>query len=717
MGRVADFVIRFRVAIIAVFAVLTVVGMLGAFTLQINYDMTDYLPAEANSTVAMDEMTDSFNEEMPNATVMTRADSITEALQQKSDIAAIDGVNAVSWLDDSVDLHVPLESLPADTVETYYKDGYALFSVTIESGKELDATNALYDYVGEEGAVTGNAVDQANSQNLAAEQSVSAGMIIGPLLILIMIIATSSWIEPFIYLVAVGVSILLSLGMASMLGELSYVSNSVIPLLQLAVALDYAVFLSAAYTARRRQTSDCKVAMKQAMIDSSKSIFASVLVAVFAFAALVFMDFGIGADMGWALVRGVLASYICVTLLVPALTVVCDKLIQKTTHRRFLPSFKKVGPAVVKSWIPLLAVVAVIAVPCYLAQGNNHFIYGNGESPAESRIAQDIAKIKDVFGDETTLAILVPQGDPAAEAKLAHQIKAMDGVSSVVSYDTQVGVQIPPAYLGSAAENFYSGDWARIVAYTTAGAEGDAAFSLVEDVRATAESYYGEGNVLMCGESANMYDMAQTVTADGERVDLITIVAILVVLALVFRSLIIPVIAVVTIKVAIFINMAIPYFLGSELSYIGYLVVSVVMMGSAIDYGILLIDHYLEERRYLSRKEAMKTALPRAIPAMIVSALILAVAGLALGFASSEPLVKELGMLLGRGAIIAFLISVTLLPALLLLFDPLIPKLSLGVKFASGGGGPRKTNGAHAAATRAVSAAALADAPLLAARD
>lgn len=685
MGRIADFIIRSRKAIIAVFVILAVVGVLGALTLRINYNMADYLPPEANSTMAIDEMENSFGEAMPNATVMLKVDDVIDAQKAKDDLLAIEGVSDVSWLDDAVDIRVPIDTLDADTVETYYKDGFALYSVTVESGSEVATVDALVDYAGEDGAVTGNAVDQANSQNLASEQSMSAGVIIGPLLILIMILATCSWVEPFIYLIAVGVSILLSLGMASMLGDLSYVSQSVIPLLQLAVALDYAVFLSTAYTARRRETKDCKVAMKQAMIDSSKSIFASVLVAIFAFAALIFMDFGIGADMGWALVRGVIASYICVIMLVPALMITCDKLIQKTTHRRFLPSFKAIGHFLVKYRVVALVLVVVLTIPCAIAQANNNFIYGNGEATEGSRIAQDTEKIESVFGDDTTIALLVPRGDVVAEAKLTDKISELPGVKSVMSYVSEVGAEIPPAYLGDAAESFYAGDWARIVVNTTAGSEGDAAFGLVEQVREAADECYGEGTSLMCGESPNMYDMAQTVNADGERVDLITIVAILLVLALVFRSLIIPVIAVVTIKAAIFINMAIPYFLGSELSYIGYLVVSVVMMGSAIDYGILLIDHYLEERRYLPKIEAMKVALPRAIPAMIVSALILAVAGLALGFASSEPLVKALGMLLGRGAIIAFIISVTLLPALLILCDKLIPKLSIGISFYQDG--------------------------------
>lgn len=681
MRYIADFVIRFRKPILVLFAAFIVLGALGVFTLRVNYNMTDYLPPQANSTLAIDAMGESFGEEMPNTTVMLPVESVVEALEYKERIEAIEGVSSVVWLDDSMDLKLPLETQDEDTVETFYKDGFALYTVTIESGEEVSATDAIYALIGDEGAMTGNAVDNANSQKLALEQMISCAAIIAPLLMIVMVLATASWLEPFVYLIPVAISILLSFGMASMLGELCYVSMSVIPILQLAVALDYAVFLSTAYTVRRRETDDASAAMKQALVDSAKPIFASVLVAIFAFAALVFMDFGIGADMGWALVRGVIASYICIVALVPALTIMGDKLLQKTRHRSFMPSFKMLGNALVKARVPVLVIIALIAVPCFFAQSHNYFIYSNGDPTEGTRIARDTDLIGDTFGNETTLALLVPRGDSAAEKALSDEMKQLPGVKSVMSYATAVGNQIPPEYLGSLADTFYSDEYARIIAYTTAGKEGDAAFELVERVRESAAEHYGDGALLMCGESANMYDMMETVNEDGERVDLITVIAILIVLALIFRSLILPVIAVITIKVAIFINMALPYFLGSELSYIGYLVISVVMMGSAIDYGILLIDHYLEARRFSAPLAAMRAALPRAIPAMIVSAAVLAIAGFALAIAATEPLVSALGMLLGRGAIIAFIMSITFLPGLLILCDPLIPRLSFGLNY------------------------------------
>jgi predicted RND superfamily exporter protein len=385
--------------------------------------------------------------------------------------------------------------------------------------------------------------------------------------------------------------------------------------------------------------------------------------------------------MGWGLVRGVIISYVSVITLLPALTVAADKWIQKTHHRRFLPSFTRTSSALVKVRIPALVIIALMVIPSYLGQARNSFIYGSGNAAAGSVIANDTTAIKKVFATDNSLVLLVPRGDSAAEKQLDDQIKDLAGVKSITSYATAVSNQVPPEYLGTVADNFYSKDYARIIITVTTKDEGDAAFRLVKQIRGIASGLYPHHETYLAGQSANMYDMKETVTADNERVDAITIVAIFVILLILFRSLLLPILAIVTIKSAIFINMAIPYFMGTELSFIGYLIVSVIMMGSAIDYGILLLDHYLVERRTQPKIPAMKSALKQAIPAMFVSALILTLAGLTLGITSSNAIVGAMGWLIGRGGVIAFLASITLLPSLLLVFDSLIPKLSLKMIF------------------------------------
>ncbi|MCI1984277.1 MAG: MMPL family transporter [Bifidobacteriaceae bacterium] len=687
MDWIARQVLRFRKTIITIFAVAIAVFGTAALTLQINYDMTQYLPADANSTKALNVMKSSFKKDLPNATVMIPVNGVAQGKEYKDKIAKTTGVEDVMWLDDSVDLTKPVESLDQKTVDSYYKDGHALYQVTVESGDEQKAVSALKALAtnaktGESTvAVVGNAADMASSQKMALSQSSYAMLLLVPIILAILIIATRSWVEPLLYLATIGASIVINLGISSMMGEISFISMAVVPILQLAVALDYAVFLSTAYTAARETTASSVDAMKTAMKKSATSIFASALVGIFAFAALIFMNFKIGPDMGWGLVRGVVVSYVSVITLLPALTVAADKWIQKTHHRRFLPSFTRTSSALVKIRIPALIVIVLMVIPSYLGQARNSFIYGSGDAAAGSTIAVDTAAEKKIFSTDNTLVLLVPRGDPAAEKQLDAAIKPLAGVKSITSYATAVSNQVPPQYLGSLSDNFYSKDYARIIITVTTKSEGDAAFRLVRQVRAAASNLYPGKQTYLAGESANMYDMMNTVTADNKRVDTITVIAIFLILLILFRSLILPLIAIVTIKSAIFINMAIPYFMGTELSFIGYLIVSVIMMGSAIDYGILLLDHYLVERRTMGKIPAMKSALKQAIPAMFVSALILTLAGITLGVTSSNAIVAAMGWLIGRGGIIAFLSSITLLPSLLLVFDPLIPKLSLKLTF------------------------------------
>jgi predicted RND superfamily exporter protein len=681
MDWIASQVLRFRKTIITLFAIAIALFGTAALTLHINYDMTQYLPTDANSTKALNVMKSSFKKNLPNATVMIPVNGVAQGKEYKEKIAATDGVEDVMWLDDSVDLTTPVESLDQKTVENYYKDGKALYQVTVESGDEQKAVSALKELAGGKTAVIGNAADMASSQKMALSQSSYAMLLLVPIIAGILIIATRSWVEPLLYLATIGASIIINLGISSMMGEISFISMAVVPILQLAVALDYAVFLSTAYTAARETTDSSTTAMKIAMKKSATSIFASALVGVFAFAALIAMNFKIGPDMGWGLVRGVIISYVSVITLLPALTVAADKWIQKTHHRRFLPSFTRTSSALVKVRIPALVIIALMVIPSYLGQARNSFIYGSGNAAAGSVIANDTTAIKKVFATDNSLVLLVPRGDSAAEKQLDDQIKDLAGVKSITSYATAVSNQVPPEYLGTVADNFYSKDYARIIITVTTKDEGDAAFRLVKQIRGIASGLYPHHETYLAGQSANMYDMKETVTADNERVDAITIVAIFVILLILFRSLLLPILAIVTIKSAIFINMAIPYFMGTELSFIGYLIVSVIMMGSAIDYGILLLDHYLVERRTQPKIPAMKSALKQAIPAMFVSALILTLAGLTLGITSSNAIVGAMGWLIGRGGVIAFLASITLLPSLLLVFDSLIPKLSLKMIF------------------------------------
>ncbi|MFV0467196.1 MAG: efflux RND transporter permease subunit [Lachnospiraceae bacterium] len=681
MDKIVDFIIRFKKSIIITFFIILTVFGFAALKVEINYNMIDYLPEEVNSTDALNILDDNFSNGIANAFVMIPNVTLMEAAEEKEKLTAIEGVEDVLWMDDVLDLTTPIAMLDQDTVESYYKDGNALYTLTIQDGMEKEAVAGIYELIGEDGSLIGSAAMSAFSQSMALSTSVKAIVVLGVLILLILILTTKSWIEPLLYFFTIGTAIVINLGMSIFSGEMSFVTLSVTPILQLAVSLDYAVFLSHSFEANRDKTSDVNEAMKLAMKDSFKSIFGSAATTFFGFIALMFMDFKIGPDMGVSLVRGVVISYLCVMIFLPAVILCIYKLLDRTKHKSLLPDFHTAGKVLVKMRMPILILVLLLAFPVFLAQKNNEFLYGTGEAEPDSRIGLDEEKIEAVFDNLNTMVVLVPTGDSTSEMQLCEDLEALPYVKTVTSYVTMVSNKIPEEFLSEEiVSNFYSEDYARIIVGTTLDTEGQAAFDGMEEIRQTAAQYYGD-EVYAVGETANMYDMMVTVQRDNQVVNMITLVTIFLVLLLQFKSLILPVILIFTIKVAIWINMSVPYFTGEQMSYIGYLVVSAVMMGATIDYAILLTDRYMKERQQKPPLKAMRDTITDCIKSMLVSALTMTFAGFSLGMISNEEIIQVLGILIGRGGAVAFILTLTLLPSVLLVFDRWIPYLSLGAKF------------------------------------
>ncbi|WP_246206736.1 efflux RND transporter permease subunit [Virgibacillus ihumii] len=647
--------------------------------------MVDYLPDDAPSMQAMDLMEKEFDTPIANARVMVRDVSITEALAYKEKLKAIEGVTGVTWLDDVIDLKKPIEMADQNTVETYYTDDIALFSITIRDGAEVETTDQIYNLIGEENAISGEAVDTAVSQKMAGQESLNAALLLIPIIIIILVLSTNSWVEPVFFLTAIGISVVINLGTNIFIGEISYVTQSVAPILQLAVSLDYAIFLLHSFQDYRKQVSDPKEAMRLAIKQSFPAIAASASTTFFGFIALTFMDFGIGADLGVNLVKGIALSFISVIVFLPALTLMFYKWIDRTQHKPLVPNFKNIGKWVMKFRIPSLLLVLVLIVPAFLAQSQTTFIYGTGEHPESTRAGADAAAIQEEFGQNTPMVLLVPKGDMAKEEELVQHLKELPNVSSVISYVSTVGSAIPPGYLEEAAtEPFYSENYTRITLNTETGSEGEKAFSLIEDVRDTAESYYNQVHLL--GESVTLYDIKNIVEEDNTVVNLLTVITIAIVLFVTFRSISIPVVLLLTIQSAVWLNLSVPYFANQSLVYVGYLIISTVQLAATVDYGILFTEYYTKLRQEMPAMKAIKKTIDDKVFAIFISASILSSVGFILSLTSSNPIVSSIGLLLGRGALLAFLMVVFVLPAMLVLFDRVIEKTTLKANFYKGKG-------------------------------
>ena len=670
MNWLSEFVDRHKKSIIITFVAVSLVGVLLFLLTPVNYNMMDYLPEDANSTKALNLMQKEFDQPLPNLNVMVENVSLTQALKIKEQIANSDYVKEVLWLDDTVNLQTPLQVQDTATVETYYKDGNALYMVSVEDGQERTAIASIRNAIGD-CKVSGSAADQATSQDMAVSEAMKAIILIIPVTILILILVTESWIEPQFYLLNIGTPVLINLGANFFRGEISFVTLAAAPVLQIAVSLDYAIFLSHSFDKYKKQGLKPKAAMSLAMTESVSSIGASMLTTLFGFVALLFMNFKIGADMGISLVVGILISFISVMMFFPALLLCGNKLIEKTKHRRLTPTFQNIGKCISKIRIPIFCIILVLMVPAFLGQSHNSYFYGSSEKTIEGSEAWDIEQ---EFGVTNSAVLLVPKGDSAKETEMCDALNNLDHITSVTSYSTMVSNKIPTIYLDSSVvKQFYSDNYARIILSSDCAYEGDEAFAMVESVQETADKYYPDSWYL-CGQSANMYDIKTCVQHDNTIVTIITIVSIYLILLIMTRNWLMPIFLILTIECSIWLNMCIPYFTGSSLSYLGYLIISTVQMGATIDYAILLTNTYLANRKTMQKKQAMIKALGDVFGSILISAATLSLSGFCLNWSSSNEVVKVLGGLICRGAILAILMVVLLLPTFLLIIDSLIPR-------------------------------------------
>ena len=668
-------VVRRRRRVLALYAAAAVLCALLSLLVSVNYDINDYLPPDAPSTVAIDVMEEAFGGGIPNVRAMVRDVTVPEALAYKQQIARVEGVTAVTWLDDVADVTVPLEMQDPDTVAAYYKDGAALFTITVSDDQRAEAVAAIDSLLGDAGALTGSAVSTAAATNSTVVEVAKIAAIAVLYVVFILALTTASWAEPALIMVGMGAAILINNGTNLIFGEISFVTSAAGSILQLAVSLDYSVFLIHRFAEVRAARpgaapGDCMV---EALTKSASSILSSGLTTVIGFAALVLMQFQIGPDLGLALAKGVAFSLLTVFTFVPALVVTALPWMDKTHHKPLLPSFTGFGRLVSRIMLPMVAVLAVIMVPSYLASNANAYYYGAGHMfAADTEVGRDTEAIEAVFGQSDTYVLLVPAGDTATQSELSAALRALPQVTGIISYVDTAGSEIPPGFLDDATlAQLVSGGTTRMVLSVAADYEGDAAFALVEQVRAIAQQYYPDSWYL-AGQGVSTYDLMDTITGDMAMVNFVAIAAVFLVLLVLERSLILPIVLVLCIETAIWFNLALPYFTGTVVFYIAYLIISSVQLGATVDYAILFSDRYREYRETLDKKPAIVATVATVTTSVLTTGSGLAVVGFLMGAISSNQLLAQLGNFLGVGSLASLTIVLLALPGILYLIDPLI---------------------------------------------
>ena len=671
--------------IIIVFMILTVICIGLSTLVGVNYNLADYLPEDAPSTNALNVMEEEYSQPIPNMRVVIYDVSIPDALEYKEKIKKAEGVKEVTWLDDSIDIYQPLELAEQDTVETWYKNSDALFSVTVSSDdtEKKAAVDAIREIIGDDNAMSGTAVTDVFSPVHTSQEIQKIMLIALPIVFIILLLTTTSWFEPVLFMITIGVAIMLNRGTNLIFGEISFVTNAAGSVLQLAVSMNYSIFLLHRFAENRQYGGNVRDAMVKAVKQSMGSVLSSGLTTVTGFAALILMRFRIGPDMGYVMAKAIVFSLICVLCFLPALAISTYKMIDKTRHRAFWPDFQKLAKVVLKVRIPALTLAVLLLIPCYIVQGKNDFLYGSSRvySTNETQMGRDLLAIEDEYGPSNPLVILVPKGDISKEQQLNDELKANPDVTSIISYVNTVGASIPEDFVPEESlSQLYSQHYSRFVVSLDTEEVEDGWADKVDELHTICEKYYGD-EAMIAGDLASTEDLKDTITVDNTRVNILAILFVFVILVLNFKSISIPVILTLVIELSIWINLSVPYLQSTTLHYIGYLIISSVQLGATIDYAILLTGRYMDERKTKKRKDAAIESIRVCVLSLFTSAIILTIAGSVLGAISTNLVLSQLGILVGRGAVISFILVLFVLPALLMIFDRLIEKTTAKTSF------------------------------------
>ena len=671
------FIIERSRAIEIVFVIAVLLSMLAAPFVNINYDLTRYLPDTVQSKAGLDLMEEKFG--YPGTgRVMIEDVTLYEAKQYKDKLEKVDGVDQIMWLDTGTDVFSSDAFINFNSIDDYYKDGSAVMDIVFEKGdtsrKTSRAIDAMQEITGEKGHYVGMAVQNKSlAENVTKEMKLI--LTLGVLMIFIILcLTTNSWFEPVLYLIVMGVAILINKGTNIFLGEISFLTNSVSAVLQLAVSMDYSIFLIHAFTREKNKGLDQMTALTNAINEALNSIFASSLTTIVGFIVLAFMKFNIGFDMGIVLAKGIIFSLLTVVFFMPAMILRLTPMIEKTGHRSFMPGFDKLSRGIYRIRYGVLIFVAIFVIPAYTAQNMNRFLFGNDAVGASegTKVYDDEQLINAKFGRSNMMMALVPNTSLIDEKAFTDEVEALAYTKSVTSMAGSLPDGVPEDFLPkSITEQLRKNDYSRILIYVRSKGESKLAYQCSDEIQALMKKYYPENSYLV-GTTPSTQDIETTITKDYSRVNVLSLLGVFFVVMFSFKSVAIPVIIMIPIEVAIFINMAVPYIKGDTMIFMGYIIVSCIQLGATVDYAILTTNNYLECRKQAEKREAAIQALNMSIPAILTSGSILTIVGYILYNISSVAAIGDLGHLIGRGAWMSMLLVCTLLPAFLVLFDNIL---------------------------------------------
>ena len=683
MINIGKWITKHKNIILVIAFILLIPAGIGYVSTRVNYDVLSYLPERLETIKGQDILVDEFGmgafsmvvvEDMP----------MKDAAKLEKQLESIDHVKDVLWYDDAVDISVPTEMIPEDLRKAFFNGKatmmIALFDDTTSADDTMDAITQIRKVVGKNVYASGMSGVVTDIKNLALQEMPIYVVIAGLLSLVVLFLTMTSFVTPLIFLLNIGMAIVFNLGSNVFLGEISYITQALAAVLQLAVTMDYSIFLLESYEANKeRYEGDKKRAMAHAISNTFTSITASSITTVAGFVALCFMTFKLGANIGIVMSKGVVIGVIaCVTVL-PAMILTCDKAIEKTTHRSLIPSLDKLSHGIVKGRYVALLLFLIVLVPA-IHGNNNYKIYYNIDQSLPKNIPSNEAneKLKKEFNMSNMHMILLKDGLSAKEkSAMSKEIEKVDGVKWVIGLNSLVGSNVPESMIPNNIKKMLKTDnYALEFVSSDYSSATDEVNSQLAKIDKIVKKYQNDGMVI--GEAPMMKDLQDVTDVDLKTVNNISILAIFVIILITFKSISIPVILISVIEFAIACNMAVPFYTNTSLPFVASIVIGTIQLGATVDYAILMTSRYHKERteRGQSKKDAIRIAHETSIKSILTSGLCFFAATFGVSVYSQVDMIGSICTLLSRGAIISMIVVICVLPAMLWIFDGVIKRTS-----------------------------------------
>lgn len=684
--KFAKSVVKYRIPILLTAALLMLPSFYCMTHTRINYDMLDYLPADMDTVKGQDELMEDFGKGAFSF-IVVEGMPVSEVSALKSRIEQVDHVETVLWYDSISDVSVPMELLPDKLYNAFNSGDATMMAVFFDSATSADVTmDAIREIRAAADSrcfVSGMSALVTDLKDLCeAEEPTYVGLAV-IFACAAMVLLLDSWLVPFVFLLSIGVAIMFNLGSNLSFGEISYITKALSAVLQLAVTMDYSIFLWHCYNEKLRTIPDSKEAMAAAISDTLLSVVGSSTTTVAGFAALCFMTFTLGRDLGLVMAKGVLLGVICCVTVLPALILLLNKPLQSTRHRPLIPDMTAFSKKMCGVFPVFLLIFLLLIPPSYYGykKTNKEVYYDMGQClPRDIQYVVANEKLSETFNVASTHMLLVDPSLPPSEVRqMAKDMENVPGVKYVLGLESVLGAEVPEELLPEElVSTLKSGRSELLLVNSEYKVASDEVDGQIDSLNAILKRYDPSG--MLIGEAPCMKDMIETTDHDFKVVNAVSIAAIFIIIAIVEKSISLPFILIAVIELAIFINLGLPYYLGQSLPFIAPICISTIQLGATVDYTILMTTRYKAERRIKSSKESAAAALAVSLPSIIVSGCGLFAATFGVAVYSDMDIISSMCMLMARGAIISVLMVAFILPAMLILCDKVITATTLDMR-------------------------------------